>query len=146
MTTEPSTRPDDHRLTSKQWLTLGLGAAVLATLAVLVAQAIALAVWPAAAAFKPLDSFARSVLFTVVPALVATALFAWLARRRPEPARPFVTIAAVVLVLSFIPDYQLPDPNKTALASTIAAALHVVAAVVIVAVLVVGYRRLASTG
>jgi hypothetical protein len=83
----------------------------------------------------------RAAIFTLAPALVATALFAWLAERRPQPVRTFVTIAAVVLLVSFIPDYLLPVAGKTLLVSTVAAALHVVAAIVTVGVLVVGYRR-----
>jgi hypothetical protein len=46
-----------------------------------------------------------------------------------------------VLLLSIIPDYILPVPDKTLLASTITAFLHVVAGVAIVGVLLAGYRR-----
>jgi len=45
-------------------------------------------------------------------------------------------------MLSFIPDYILPVPNRTVIASTIAAFLHVVAAAIIVPILVIGYRRM----
>lgn len=124
-----------------QWLTLGAIAAVLAAAAVLAVQWLALSIWPDAALFKPLDSYPRTALFTIIPAFLATALFAWLAGRRADPARAFVRISLVVLVLSFIPDYILPVPDKTLLASTITAFLHVVAAAVIVGVLVAGYRR-----
>jgi hypothetical protein len=121
---------------------LGALAAALAVVAVLAVQALAVAFWPEVALFKPLDSFARSALFTAVPAFLATGLFAWLAARRPDPEGAFVGIAAVVLLVSFIPDYLLPVPDKTFLASTVAAVLHVVAAAVIVSVLVAGYRRI----
>lgn len=129
------------KLQAGQWLVIGAIAAVLSAVAVMVVQWIALRIWPEAALFKPLDSYARSVMFTVVPALGATALFVWLAARRADPVGAFVRIAAVVLLLSFIPDYLLPVPDKTILASSIAAFLHVVAAAVIVGVLVTGYRR-----
>ena len=127
---------------ARQWIGLGALAATLAVVAVLAVQAIAIALWPDVALFKPLDSYARAALFTIIPAFAATALFAWLARRRAAPERAFLRIAAVVLLLSFIPDYLLPVPDKTFLASSVAAFLHIVAAAVIVAVLVAGYRRL----
>ena len=133
--------PATHRPKTGQWILMGAVAALLAATAVLAVQWIALAIWPEAALFKPLDSYARSALFTIVPALGATALFAWLAARRPNPVGAFVRIAIVVLLLSFIPDYLLPVPDKTFLASSIAAFMHVVAAAVIVGVLVAGYRR-----
>lgn len=133
--------PTQSRPAMGQWLTLGAMAAVLAAAAVLAVQWLALSIWPDAALFKPLDSYARTVLFTIIPAFGATALFAWLAGRRPAPARAFVRISAVVLLLSIIPDYILPVPDKTLLASSITAFLHVVAAAVIVGVLLAGYRR-----
>ena len=131
---------------ANQWLILGALAAVVATAAVLIVQAIAIAIWPDIALFKPLDSYARAALFTIIPAFAATGLLAWLAARRADPVRTFVRIAAVVLLLSFIPDYLLPVPDKTFLASSVAAFLHVVAAAAIVAVLVGGYRRLINHG
>ncbi len=124
-----------------QWVAIGVIAAILAAAAVLAVQWIALAIWPEAALFKPLDSYARSALFTIVPALGATAVLAWLASRRADPIGAFIRIAVVVLLLSFIPDFLLPVPHKTLLASSIAAFMHVVAATVIVTVLVAGYRR-----
>jgi len=130
---------------TRQWIVLGALAATLAVVAVLVAQAIAVALWPNIALFKPLDSYARAALFTLIPAIAATALFARLARRPAEPERVFLRSAAVVLLLSFIPDYLLPVPDKTFLASSVAAFLHIVAAAVIVAVLVGGYRRFSQT-
>ena len=131
---------------ANQWLILGALAAVVATAAVLIVQAIAIAIWPDIVLFKPLDSYARAALFTIIPAFAATGLLAWLAARRADPVRTFVPIAAVVLLLSFIPDYLLPVPDKTFLASSVAAFLHVVAAAAIVAVLVGGYRRLINHG
>ena len=46
-----------------------------------------------------------------------------------------------MLLLSIIPDYLLPVEYKTFLASSVTAFLHVVASLVIVGVLVSGYRR-----
>src|SRR5690606_14919859 len=94
--------PTTRRPKTGQWIIMGAVAALLAMAAVLAVQWIALAIWPEAALFKPLDSYARSALFTIVPALGATALFAWLAASRSNPVRAFVRIAIVVLLLSFI--------------------------------------------
>ncbi len=131
-----------HQPTFQQWLVLGLTAAVAAIIGVLIVRAAALAVWPDAVLFQPLDSVVRASLFTLVPALIATGVLAWLARRSADPVRTFLLVSVVVLVLSFIPDYILPVPNRTFVASTIAAFLHVVAAAIIVPILVRGYRRM----
>lgn len=128
-------------LAAGQWATLGLLAAAASIVAVLAAQFVALTLWPDARLFAPLDNYARTALFTLVPALGATVVFAWLTRHRARPVRDFVIISAVLLGFSFIPDYLLPVPHRTLLASSIAAFLHIVAAAVIVGVLVAGYRR-----
>ncbi|GIK57907.1 MAG: hypothetical protein HND44_14785 [Chloroflexi bacterium] len=132
------------QLDRNQWVRLGAVTAVVSVMAVLIVQAVAIAIWPDIALFKPLDSYARAALFTAIPAIAATALLAWLARRQADPVPAFLKIAAVVLVLSIIPDYLLPVAYKTFLASTVTAFLHVVAAVVTVFVLVTGYRRQAG--
>ena len=125
----------------RQWLMLGLTAAGAAIVAVLLVRAAALAIWPDAALFQPLDSAARAAIFTLVPALIATGLLAWLARRTDDPVRTFLWISLAALLLSFVPDYLQPLPNRTFIASTIAAFPHVVAAAIIVPLLVIGYRR-----
>lgn len=129
------------QLDRNQWLKLGLITAVTSIIAVLVVQIAAMAIWPEIALFKPLDSLARTAVFTAVPIAVATALFAWLSRHKADPVRAFLTISAVILLLSIIPDYLLPVENKTFLASSVTAFLHVVAAAVTVLVLVVSYRQ-----
>jgi hypothetical protein len=136
--TRPVTR---HGLELSDWAQIGALAAAASIAAVMLVQALALALWPEAAGFKPLDSYLRSALFTLVPALGATLVFAQLARRTGNPVPAFVQVAAVVLLVSFIPDYLLPDPNKTLLASSLAALLHLVAGAVTVGVLVASYRH-----
>jgi len=123
---------------------IGLAAAAVSIVAVLLGQALAIALWPDIALFKPLDSYARSAAFVLIPAIAATGIFAWLAGRREKPVRDFVILGAVVLLASFIPDYALPDPNRTLLASTAAAFLHLVAGIVTTGMLVSGYQRLAQ--
>jgi hypothetical protein len=134
------------QLDLKDWALLGLGGAALAIAGVLVVQALALSLMPALALFPPLDNLARSALFTLVPALGATMVFAWLARRSAQPVAAFLKISLVVLLLSLIPDFLYPDPDKTLLASTVAAFLHVLAGALIVGTLVWGYQRKSQNG
>ena len=134
-------KPATTQLDMAQWFRIGLMATGAAVVSVLIVQFIAIALWPDIVLFKPLDSYPRTVLFTVVPAIGATAIFAWLAAHKPDPVRPFLIISVVFLLISFIPDYLLPVPDKTLLASSVAAFMHVVAGVVIVGMLVTGYRR-----
>lgn len=135
---------DTEKLTIAQWASIGLIAAIASILAVLLVQALALAVRPELALFKPLESFSRSALFTAVPAFAATGIFAWLSTRKEKPLGSFVKIAGIVLLISFIPDYVLPVPHRTLLASTVAAFLHLVAAAISVSVIAGGYKRLSG--
>jgi hypothetical protein len=125
----------------KDWVRIGAFAAVGSIVVVVIVQALALGLWPEAARFKPLDSYTRSALFTLVPAIGATIVLAQLSRRMAQPIPAFLRVAAVVLLISFIPDYLLPDPNKTLLASSVAAFLHLVAGLVTAGVLVAGYQH-----
>lgn len=127
-------------VTRAQWLKIGLAAALVAIVLVVLAQMVALAIWPETAAFRPLNNYPRTILFTLIPAVVATALFAWQARSG-DPTAKFIKIAAFVLLISFIPDYTLPVPNRTFLASSIAAFLHIVAGLAITGMLITGYHR-----
>lgn len=136
---ESQTQPDRNA-----WIKIGLATAVSSIVAVLVVQMVAISIWPEVALFKPLDSYGRTAVFVLVPVVIATALFAWLVANKEQPVQRFMKIAAVVLILSFIPDYILPVSHKTVLASSVTAFLHVVAAAVTVAVLVAGYRRFLS--
>ncbi len=128
-------------LTTLRWLMIGLQAAAGAILAVLLTQAAILALWPELAAFKPLDSYARSAVFTFVPVMGATAVFYWLVKTQDQPAVKFLWVAFGFLLLSFIPDYLLPIPNRTLAGSTAAAFLHVVAGLVTVPLILAGYTR-----
>ena len=138
------TTQTENRLDKNHWIKIGLGTAIASVLAVLIVQVLAIAIWPDIALFKPLDSYPRTVVFTAVPVVGATVVLAWLAARKPEPVKTFTRIAVVVLILSIIPDYILPVSDKTFLASTVAAFMHLVAAVVTVTGLATGYRRQAG--
>lgn len=139
MTTSEITRA---RRVWSDWITIGLKAAIISIVAVLIVQAQALAFWPEIAQFRPLDSYARSALFTLVPAIGATVIFAWLAKHQAQPEKKFIIISGIVLLLTFIPDYVFPLENKTLLSSSVAAFMHLVAGVATVWVILRGYRNL----
>lgn len=126
------------------WLRLAIGAALLSAGAVVISQLTALAFWPELIAFEPLNLPLRSALFTALPAFGATGVLAWLDRRVQRPERTFLLISAAVLLISIPPDYLIPIAGKSLLASTVTAALHVVAGTVTVAVLLAGYRNMRS--
>lgn len=76
-------------------------------------------------------------LFTVVPAIVATLLYAALRRFARRPERTFAGIAAVVFVVTTIPDFTyIPTvPGATAGQTAVLVLTHVIAAVSIVGML-----------
>ena len=137
---EIDTRSTAH-LASSEWIKLGLFTALVSIVVVLAVQALAIALWPEIALFAPLDSYARSALFTLIPVVGATVLLAWLVRRQERAVRSFIMISVIVLLISIIPDYILPVPNKTLLASSVTAFLHVIAALITVVMLVTAYQR-----
>lgn len=137
---EIDTRSTVH-LAGSEWIKLGLFTALVSIVVVLAVEALAIALWPEIALFAPLDSYARSALFTLLPVVGATVLLAWLVRRQERAVRSFIMISVIVLLISIIPDYILPVPNKTLLASSVTAFLHVVAALITVIMLVSGYQR-----
>jgi hypothetical protein len=56
---------------------MGFMAALISVIGVLLARAGIVALWPDLAAFDPLGSVPRAILFTAVPAVAATGIFAW---------------------------------------------------------------------
>ena len=122
------------------WVKIGLKTAVFSVIAVLIVQAVALAIWPEIRAFKPLDSYPRSAIFTLIPALGATAVFSWLVKHQSQPVKKFIILSGILLLLSLIPDYALPLEGKTLLGSSVAAFMHMVAGIVTVATIVTSYR------
>ena len=145
MTTKDSVQLEKaDRLFRYNWLTTGLMAGGVAVLAVLLAQFLALQQFSEITQFEPLRSYPRTIAFVMIPALIASRLLAWLGQNRAQPVRTFIGISVVVLLLSFIPDFALPLAGKTVLASSVAAGLHVIAAIIIVLVLTQSYRRQVS--
>ncbi len=80
---------------ANDWIKLGLTAAVVSVVAVLAVQTLSIAVWPEIVLFKPLDSYIRSVIFTLAPVIGATILFAWLVARQAQPVQSFINISVV---------------------------------------------------
>ena len=116
---------------------VGLGTVVAAVLANLLVYLIGSVVVDYDPQFVVLANPSATILFTVVPAIVAVLLYAALIRFTSNPARIFTNIAVVVLILSLIPDltYIPAVPGATSGQTAILMVMHVVAAVVIVSML-----------
>ncbi len=116
---------------------IGLATVAAAVLANLLVYALGSAVVGYDPQFVVLANASGTILFTVVPAIVAVLLYAALLRFTSNPARIFTNIAVVVLVLSLIPDliYIPSVPGATSGQTAILMLMHVVAAVVIVSML-----------
>ena len=87
--------------------------------------------------FIVLANVSGTILFTVVPAIVAVLVYAALMRFTSNPARIFTNIAVVVLIVSLIPDltYIPSVPGATSGQIAVLMLMHVVAAIVIVSML-----------
>ena len=113
---------------------VGLGTVAAAVIANLLVYALGSAVVGYDPEFIVLANPSGTILFTVVPAIVAVLLYAVLMRFTNNPARIFTNIAIVVLILSLIPDltYIPTVPGATSGQTAILMVMHVVAASVIV--------------
>jgi hypothetical protein len=116
---------------------IGLGTVVAAVLANLLVYALGSAVVGYDPGFVVLANASGTILFTVVPAIVAVLLYAVLMRFSGNPARIFTNIAVVVLIVSLIPDltYIPSVPGATSGQTAILMLMHVVAAGVIAGML-----------
>ena len=116
---------------------VGLGTVVAAVLANLLVFLIGSVVVGYDPQFVVLANASGTILFTVVPAVVAVLLYAALIRFTSNPARIFTNIAVVVLIISLIPDltYIPTVPGASTGQTAILMLMHVVAAVVIVSML-----------
>ena len=113
---------------------VGLGTVAAAVIANLLVYALGSAVVGYDPEFIVLANPSGTILFTVVPAIVAVLLYAVLMRFTNNPARIFTNIAIIVLILSLIPDltYIPTVPGATSGQTAILMVMHVVAASVIV--------------
>ena len=132
------TEPVASRAVSRgRFALVGLGtvaAAVIANLLVYLLGSVVVGYDPQ---FIILANASGTILFTVVPAIVAVLLYAALMRFTSNPARIFTNVAVVVLIVSLIPDLTyIPSlPGATSGQTAILMVMHVVAAVVIVSTL-----------
>lgn len=130
-----SPAPAESRSVSRgRFALVGLGtvaAAVIANLLVYLLGSVVVGYDPQ---FVVLANASGTILFTVVPAIVAVLLYAALMRFTSNPARIFTNIAVVVLIVSLIPDltYIPSVPGASSGQTAILMLMHVVAAGVIV--------------
>jgi hypothetical protein len=87
--------------------------------------------------FVVLGNVVGIAIFTLIPAIVSVLLYAVLLRRTANPARVFTIVAAVVFVVTTIPDFTyIPSqPGATNGQTAILVLMHIVAAGVIVRML-----------
>ncbi|WP_408958941.1 DUF6069 family protein [Natrinema sp. 74] len=113
----------------------GLLAVLLSVLSTAGLLAVARAV-RIAPGFEPL-TWPSVISFTVIGAVGAVVVYWLLARLSDSPERTFTIVAAVVLVLSYIPDFVLlsEDENATILGVAALLLMHTAVAAVCVAVL-----------
>ena len=131
------TSPKSERISFKRLLWVGPLAIVLALAANFVVRALALAVLDIPADFEQLQTPAFIPL-TIIGLLGAILTFALIGRLSRRPVRVFQIVAAVVLVLSFLPDIGLlatGAPGATLPAILVLMLMHVVAAVIAVLML-----------
>jgi hypothetical protein len=116
---------------------IGLATVVAAVLANLLVYALGSLIVGYDPGFVVLATTGGTILFTVVPAIVAVLLYAILLRFSGNPSRIFTKIAIVVLAVSLIPDltYIPSVPGATPDQTAVLMLMHVVAAVVIVSML-----------
>lgn len=116
---------------------VALGTIVAAVLANVVVYYLGAALVGYNSGFIVLANPSGAVLFTVVPAIGAVVLYAALLRFAKHPARTFSIIAAIVFVVTTIPDFTyIPTvPGATVGQTAILVLMHIVAAAVIVGLL-----------
>ena len=121
----------------RRFALVGLGTVIAAVLANLLVYLLGSLVVGYDPQFVVLSNASGTILFTVVPAIVAVLLYAALIRFTSNPARIFTNIAIVVLIISLIPDliYIPSVPGASSGQTAILMLMHVVAAVIIVSML-----------
>jgi hypothetical protein len=89
--------------------------------------------------FEPI-AYPPVVFLTLLATVAAAAVFGLVVKLTGQPRRSFRRLAAVVLLLSFVPDVLLlqADPAATVAGVVVLMFMHIVAAVVIVTVLTRG--------
>ena len=116
---------------------VGLATAAAAVIANVVVYFLAGALVGYDPRFLPLADVTPTIFFTLLPAVVATLLYAGLLRWSGNPARVFTIVAVVVFVVTLIPGFvYIPTvPGASVEQTAILVLMHLVAAGVIVGML-----------
>lgn len=133
-----SSAPRDERAIGwGRFALVGLGTVFAAILANTLVYYLGRAVVGYDPQFVILAAVGTTIFFTAIPAIGAVALYALLLRFAAHPARTFAIIAAVVFVVTTIPDFTyIPGaPGASAGQTAILVCLHLVAAAVITGLL-----------
>ncbi len=135
-TTVPTTGTG-HSVRWGRYALVGLGTIAAAVLANVVVYFLGGALVAYDPQFLPLTDVSGAIIFTLPAAIVAVLLYAALLRFARRPERTFALIAAVVFVVTLIPDltYIPTVPGATSAQTAILIAMHVAAAAVIVGML-----------
>ena len=122
---------------------VGLGTIVAAIVANVVVYYAGRAIVGYDPRFMILADVGTTIFFTAIPAIGAVLLYAALLRFARRPARTFAIVAAIVYVVTTIPDFTyIPSaPGATAGQTAILVLMHTVAAAVITGLLVRFSRR-----
>ncbi len=129
--------PEGHSVDWKRFALVGPGTIGAALVANLTVYAVGGAVVGYDPRFLPLATAGGTVVFTLVPAVIAVLLYALLLRFARSPERVFTIVAVVVFVVTLIPDFTvIPTvPGVSAGQTAVLLVMHLVAAVVIVRML-----------
>ncbi len=128
----------EARATSRgRFARVGLATVVAATLANVLVYYVGGALVAYDSRFLPLVGVIGSISFTLPAAVIAVLLYAALLRRARNPVRTFSIVAAVVFVVTLIPDFTyIPTvPGTTGGQTAVLVVMHIVAACVIVGML-----------
>jgi hypothetical protein len=137
----PSVVSDEAEVQSKSkrrgYLKLGIATVFSAVLANVLVYFLGDVVVDYKSDFVILNNFSGVAIFTFVAAVVAVLLYAVLLRKSVQPERTFTITAAVLLVLSVIPDLTMLPGEKGSSNGQIALLVlsHIVAAVIITGML-----------
>ena len=137
LSTSTSARPTPRPVAWGRFALVGLGTVTAAVLANDLVYAAGSALVGYDPRFLPLATVNGTILFTLIPAIVAVTLYAALRRFARRPARVFAIIAAVVFVVTLILDFTSirTVPGATGGPTGVLVLMHIVAAGVIVGLL-----------
>lgn len=125
---------EPRRIDWGRYALVGIATIVAAVVANLVVYFVAGLIVRYDPGFDPLSTPGGTIIFTLVPAIVAVLLYAVLLRVTADPARIFTWIAIVVLIVSWIPDLTIVPgtPGSSTGQIIVLMLMHAVAALVIV--------------